>query len=135
MYILFSLIVGIAVVVVDFQLLTNFKASVLMVCGTLLAFAINYGMSEHAIHETAPKYLRGLMRKWIWYKDELSYVKIQLITALICIGVILFGWYVPRDYSMNWIGVGGSLLVLMTSSFFANLFGTLRGMQDVSAKG
>ena len=134
MYILLSLGIAAAVVVVAFQLLTNFKASVLMVGGTLIAFFINYGMSKEAIYDTAPQHLKGLVKKWIWYKAELNFIKIAIITALIFIGTIQFFWYLPHGFSMNFMGTAGSVIVLMISSFMAHLFGTLRGIQIVLVK-
>ncbi|MCH7492441.1 hypothetical protein IID19_02495 [Patescibacteria group bacterium] len=131
MYVLLSLAVAVAVAVADFLLLTNFKALVLMVGGTLFAFLIHYGVSKAAIYDTAPKHLKRLMRQRVWYEAALEFVKYELIIVIVLIAGILFLWYVPRDYSMNMAGVAGSIVVLMLSSFAAHLCGTLRGMQVV----
>jgi len=129
MYLIILFVLAIVITIVDFMLLTNFKASSLIVASTILAIFLNYKMTIIAIEETAFKYRAGIFSNWKWYRDEFSIAYKSFVCAFACVVVIILFWYFPNDYSINFIGLSYVLLFVPIASFISGILGTKRGLE------
>jgi len=129
MYLSFTLVVGLGIVAADFGFLTNFKASLLMSIGSVLTVLCCYSLSSWAISGTAQEYWKGLMRTWDWYVTWFVYCIVAIIVALVCVLAFYLIVYVPKEYGVNLTGIAVTCLVLVLASYFAHIFGTLRGFE------
>jgi len=112
----------------DYVLITNTKATILIIVGTIAVSIWNYNFSIQACEETFKSELRTLLKKLRWYGIEIVTTGKILFFALVCICAIWFVRYLPNDYAVNWTGLIGALIVLVVATFVSGFLGAKRGV-------
>jgi len=113
----------------DFMLLTNFKASVLITVCTLVIIFLNYRNTISAIGETSGRYHATIFQNVDWYKAEWRMTYGSFLCAASCALLIIMYWYLPKHYSINWVGLLSVLFIVPITSIIAGVLGTKRGLQ------
>ncbi len=129
MYLMMLFLMAVVVAFADFMFLTNFKASVLIAIGTAIVVFMNYRFSISAIGETRNDYRQKIFSYWRWYHDEFDMAIKSTGWAISLTVAILFFWYLPKGYTINWRGVILAITIVPIASIIAGILGTKRGLQ------
>jgi uncharacterized BrkB/YihY/UPF0761 family membrane protein len=116
------------VILADYVLITNTKATILIIIGTVVVSLLNYYFSILACEETVKTNLATLLRKLRWYLIEIATGGKIFAFAIVCIGAIWLIRYLPNNYTVNWRGLIGALIVLFVATFVSGFLGTKRGI-------